>query len=133
VSEHRLVLPVLVVDDDPLMQRTIASILDDAGYQVQCAANGREALAVLDQGFQPALVVLDITMPQLDGYGFVEELTRRDLRPGLPILVVTADGRAREKAARVGAEGHLAKPFALDALVDEVGRLVLPDAASASR
>jgi CheY-like chemotaxis protein len=115
---------ILVVDDDLTMQRTIANILDDEGYAVQCAAHGREALALLDQGLRPALVVLDISMPQMDGYAFAAELDRRGLRPPLPVLVITADGRAQEKAARVGAEGYLAKPFELVALVDAVGELV---------
>jgi CheY-like chemotaxis protein len=118
-----------VVDDDPTMQRTITSILEDAGYAVECAAHGGEALTLLDQGSRPALVVLDITMPEMDGYAFAEELGRRGLRPGLAVLVITADGRASEKAARVGAEGYLAKPFDLVELVEAVGQLVRTDAA----
>ena len=90
----------------------------------------REALAQLEQdGFAPQLILLDVAMPALDGYAFAEELGRRGLRPGLPIVVITADGRAPQKAARVGANGYLAKPFSLTALVDAVSRHLQTDPA----
>ncbi len=112
---------ILVVDDDPGMRQTIAGILEDEGYTVVCADNGRLALVALEQS-PPALVVLDMMMAEMDGATFADELVRRGLRPGLPLIVVTADGRASRRAARIGAEGYLAKPFDLAALVAEVGR-----------
>jgi CheY-like chemotaxis protein len=121
---------ILVVDDDEAMQQTIATILEDEGYQVVCAANGREALTQLEQeAFAPQLILLDLAMPALDGYAFAEELERRGLRPGLPVVIITADGRAPQKAERVGADGYLTKPFSLTALVAEVSRLLPTDAA----
>ena len=116
---------ILVVDDDPGLQLTIQSILEDEGYAVTVASDGVEALDIL-QTLLPAALVLDISMPRLDGYGVVEELHRRGVRPGLPVLVLTADGRAPDKAARMGAEGFLGKPFAIEALVAEVLRLAGP-------
>lgn len=113
---------ILVVDDDDAMQITISSILEDEGYEVVCAGNGVQALAQLDH-LRPRLIVLDIAMPEMNGYQFADELGRRGLRGAVPIMVLTADGRAPQKAARVGAEGYLAKPFLLDALLAEVGRL----------
>lgn len=112
---------ILVVDDDA-MQITISSILEDDGYEVVCAGNGLQALDQLDQ-VRPKVIVLDITMPEMNGYEFADELGRRGLRGAAPIMVVTADGRAPQKAARVGAEAYLAKPFLLDALLAEIGRL----------
>lgn len=119
---------ILVVDDDPGLQLTLRLILEDAGYHVVVAGNGREALATL-AGTSPALIVLDIAMPEMDGIAFADELGRRGLRPAIPLVVITADGRAREKAARVAAEDCLGKPFALPALVAAVNRLVPTEAA----
>lgn len=121
---------ILVVDDDPGLQLTIQSVLEDEGYAVTVAGDGIEALDVLSRQ-RPDAIVLEISMPRLDGYGVVEELSRRGLRPGLPVLVLTADGRAPEKAARMGAESYLGKPFSISALLAEVVRLAgLPDSAS---
>lgn len=114
---------ILVVEDDLAMQLTIASILEDEGYAVTCARHGREALVQLE-GQTPALIVLDLAMPEMDGYTFVGELTRRGLRPAIPLLLVTADGYAEAKAATLGAEGYLMKPFTLVALVEQVNRLL---------
>nr|MBA2390905.1 response regulator [Geodermatophilaceae bacterium] len=55
---------------------------------------------------------------------FAEEMGRRGLRPAIPLLVLTADGRAEQKAARIGAEGYLEKPFDVAALLAEVDRLL---------
>ncbi len=114
---------ILVVDDDAGLRQTIASILEDDGYSVLLAADGLSALEVL-QNVRPSAILLDINMPQMDGYQFADELQRRGLRPGIPVMVLTADGRAPERATRIGAEAHLPKPFSLVALLDGVDRLV---------
>jgi DNA-binding response OmpR family regulator len=72
---------------------------------------------------RPALVVLDIGLPDIDGYAVAEGLRAAHAEP-VPILVMTADGRAREKAERVGARAYLHKPFELQELVDHVRRLL---------
>jgi CheY-like chemotaxis protein len=113
---------ILVVDDDPLIQLTVRSILEDEGYTVVSAGDGLEALAHLAD-VRPAAILLDITMPRMDGYAFAAELERRSLRDGTPIIVLTADGRAPEKAARVGADGYLTKPFMLPTLLAELDRV----------
>jgi CheY-like chemotaxis protein len=113
---------ILVVDDDAGVRASLGVILEDFGYRALSAGDGREAIERLADG-PPALILLDLMMPRMDGYAFAEELDRRGLRPEVPILVLTADGRAEEKARRVGAEGYLAKPFDLDELLEKVGRL----------
>jgi CheY-like chemotaxis protein len=65
-------------------------------------------------------------MPVMDGYAVAAELERQGWRPGIPIIVITADGRAPMKAAQVHAEGYLAKPFDIDDLIDEVARVIGP-------
>ena len=113
--------PILVVDDDRDMQMTIAAILEDEGFDVRVAGDGLDALAALE-ATRPTLILLDITMPRMDGYAFAEELHRRGQHADIPIVVLTADGRAPEKAARVGADGYVAKPFTLDVLLAAVAR-----------
>jgi len=63
-------------------------------------------------------------LPRMNGFAFVQELQRRGLRSRIPVVILTADGRAGEKAAQTGAEGYLAKPFEIEALVAEIARVV---------
>jgi CheY-like chemotaxis protein len=112
---------ILVVDDDAGIQLTIQAILEDAGYEVSVASDGVEALAKLD-GFVPDLIVLDITLPRMNGYQFTEALHRLDILPRIPIVVLTADGRAQQKAQRVGARDYLEKPFQMNRLLEMIAR-----------
>ncbi|HEX6510562.1 MAG TPA: response regulator transcription factor [Chloroflexota bacterium] len=111
---------ILVVDDDPDLRFTIRWALEDEGFQVETAADGQEAI---ERGMKtrPALLVLDMGLPIVNGDGVAARL-RNELGFGLPILVITADGHASEKAARVGAFDYLHKPFDLEALVRSVHR-----------
>ena len=97
--------------------------LEDEGYRVVTASNGQEALAQLDQ-HQPDVIVLDWMMPTMNGPRFHQELRRRGLRPGIPIVILTADGNAQRKAEQIGAEGYLRKPFDLEHLLGQVARLI---------
>jgi CheY-like chemotaxis protein len=112
---------VLVVEDDSLILQALKLALEYRGYRVAIASDGREALELLDRTL-PALIVLDLAMPRMDGAAFSEELRRRDLS-AIPLLVVSADAHGPEKAAQIGAQGFLLKPFELPALLEEVARL----------
>lgn len=112
--------PILVVDDDPSILSTITDILDLEGYPVETATNGAEALQAVERR-RPSLVLLDMRMPVLDGWGFARELRRRGER--LPILVMTAAQNAQRWAAEIEAEGYLSKPFELLDLLAAVERL----------
>ena len=112
--------PILVVDDDPSILTTISEVLDLEGYPVQTAINGAEALQAVER-VRPSLVLLDMRMPVLDGWGFARALQERGLK--LPILVMTAAQSARRWAEEIGADGHIAKPFDLPDLLDAVERL----------
>ena len=109
---------VLVVEDDTDLRQTIQWTLEDEGLAVDTAGDGREALERATQR-KPALVVLDMGLPILDGNGVAAGL-RAAYGESVTILTMTADGRAAEKAKRVGAVGYLSKPFELDALIDAV-------------
>ena len=113
---------ILVVDDEPEILRFVCSALQDEGFAVQSAADGQQAIEVATRE-RPDLVVLDMRLQRVDGQSVAREL-RRLYGGALPILVMTADGRAQEKAASVGAFDFLTKPFDLDRLLGLVrGRL----------
>jgi CheY-like chemotaxis protein len=106
--------PILIVDDDPVMRQALREAFEDEGMAVETASDGREALRKVADRW-PALVVLDVTLPVLDGYQVADRLRASD-RP-VPILAITGDGQAREKAHRMGAFAYLRKPFELSELL----------------
>jgi CheY-like chemotaxis protein len=114
---------VLVVDDDLGLQETLEAVLEFEGYEVVRASDGLEALSKI-AAREPAVIVLDWAMPRMDGSAFASALQGQGLRPAIPILVLTADGRARQKAAQIGAEACMSKPFEMTDLLDQVARLI---------
>jgi CheY-like chemotaxis protein len=106
-----------VVDDDPSIVAVVSDILSAEGYEVVSAENGADALRKADD---QALVLLDMRMPVLDGWGFAREFRASGKR--CPIVVMTAAENARRWAEEIGAEGYLAKPFDIDALIAAVER-----------
>ena len=112
--------PILVVDDDPSILATVCEILEFEGYAVLKAANGAEALQVIERQ-EPSLILLDMRMPVLDGWGLARRLVERGIR--MPIVVMTAAQDARRWAEEIGAAGYVPKPFDLPELLDAVERL----------
>lgn len=106
---------ILVVEDDPQILQFVAFALEDEGFEVVTAVDGREAVEVATLR-RPSLIVLDMSLPRLSGEGVASEL-RVLYGNDLPILVVTADNRASERARHVGAFAYLRKPFDLDNLI----------------
>ncbi len=111
---------VLVVDDDPAILTTVSEILQFEGYAVRTATNGAEALRLVEHA-RPWLVLLDMRMPVMDGWGFARALRARGI--DVPIVVMTAAADSRRWAEEIGAAGHVAKPFELLDLVGAVERL----------
>lgn len=109
---------VLIVEDDADLRQTIKWMLEDEGFSVETAGDGREAL---DQATRrkPSLVLLDMGLPIIDGFGVAAGL-HQAYGDSIKILTLTADGRAAEKSQRIGAIGYLHKPFDLDALITAV-------------
>lgn len=114
---------VLVVDDDTSILDTVSSILSGEGYHVVSAATGEEALAAVARK-QPALILLDMRMPIMDGWAVARALREQGIQ--VPIVVMTAAESAKRWADEVGAEGYLAKPFGLDDLLATVERFRRP-------
>jgi CheY-like chemotaxis protein len=110
---------ILIVDDDPAIRETIAEVLEDEGYAVEVATNGAEGLAAIDRAL-PALVLLDMRMPVLDGWSFARTLRERALN--LPLVVMTAAQESLQWSQEIAAAAVLAKPFNLDDLLEVVER-----------
>jgi two-component system, chemotaxis family, chemotaxis protein CheY len=112
---------VLVVDDDPDILQTLGLCLTTEGYRVLMAANGKEALDLLENE-RPSVILLDLMMPVMDGWQFVAELEHRGRRD-VPLLILSADRSVQGHAEQLRANGHLAKPFDLDELLGKVQQL----------
>ena len=115
--------PVLVVEDDPAIRLALQLMLEDLGYPVALAGNGREALDSIGHQ-RPSLVLLDMRMPVLDGWGFKSELGARGFDP--PVVVMTTREDAGRIARELGAAGSLGKPFEYDELVTVVDQYRIP-------
>jgi CheY-like chemotaxis protein len=117
---------ILVVDDDPLIRRLIATTLEDvAGFELVEAGDGLEAIERA-QSEQPSIVFLDIDMPHLDGISTCAELRSAPETSAATIVILTAatDDRAERRAGEAGADLFLTKPFSpldLLRLVDRIG------------
>jgi CheY-like chemotaxis protein len=112
-------LRVLVVDDEPDIRATVSAMLEIEGYSVDLAANGADALEALESG-RPDLILLDMRMPVLDGWGFAAEMRRRGHR--VPIVVMTAARDAARWAGEIAASAFVSKPFRYDDLIGALER-----------
>jgi CheY-like chemotaxis protein/class 3 adenylate cyclase len=112
---------VLLVDDSPLIHRHTVPILEEAGYQVVSAMDGEEALARVAER-RPDLVITDVEMPRLDGYGLCKRLKHAPETAHLPVLICSALGEAQdlERGFDAGADDYLVKPV----LPEELGTRV---------
>jgi CheY-like chemotaxis protein len=110
---------VLIVEDEPQLLMLMQLELDGAGFSTSLAADGNEALEAMRLSL-PDLVLLDLMMPFLDGWGVLEELRGWSTRP--PVIVTSAIGlhAQRQRALGMGAAGYLVKPFPIDELLDMI-------------
>ena len=117
---------VLVVDDDPAIRGLVGDALRGEGYAVDLAAHGREALEAM-RARRPSTVVLDLMMPVMDGFSFMEACHLEQLCDGVPIVVISAVHDALERINDVPVHALLAKPFDLDDLVRTVAQYARPN------
>jgi CheY-like chemotaxis protein len=100
LAQHRRDRPLLVVDDDPAVRDLLRRVLEPAGYSVVEAANGRVALDRLRE-ISPSVVLLDLMMPEMDGFEFVAEFRQHAAWRAVPIVVITAKDLTREDRDRL--------------------------------
>lgn len=127
---------ILLVDDDDLVRGMLGYLFSDAGFTVQEAENGQEALDQL-AAVAPDCMVLDLMMPKVDGYAVLRERRKRGLAEGTRVVVLTAKSDTRDAVWcwELGADQFLTKPFDPDALLSIVKGLLelTPEQAAAKR
>lgn len=113
---------ILVVEDEQVLREGLVDLLQDAGYQTEAVADGEAALA---RGTDPSfhLILLDWMLPRMDGLTVCRKL--RELRPGVPILMLTARGAEEDKVSglRTGADDYVTKPFGIKELLARIEAL----------
>lgn len=102
---------VLVIEDDDAIGEALVSLLEDAGLRARHVPDGRRALEELRSGGETCIILLDMTMPVMNGWRFREEQLRDAALAKIPVIVCTADAHAEEKAREIGAAAWLRKPL----------------------
>jgi DNA-binding response OmpR family regulator len=116
---------ILIADDDADIRQVLVVALVDRGHEVAAARDGAVAVTMLTEG-TPDLVVLDVMMPERDGFQVLDELTASGLRDLTRVIMLTANG-SEQDASRVfelGADGYSTKPFDSDELVAQIEELL---------
>jgi CheY-like chemotaxis protein len=114
---------ILLVEDDFDVREALAETLRDAGYAVDCASDGEQALDYLHSGARPSLILLDLMMPRMSGSEF---RMQQKVDPGLahlPVVLLTADARIEEKARALETAGAIRKPIDIDELLSTIERI----------
>jgi CheY-like chemotaxis protein len=104
---------VLVVDDDREIRESVRQVLEDEGFEVATARDGGEALAYLRSFPRPGLVLLDLSMPSMDGATFCERKQGDAALASIPVVVFSAVASLAEKVGSMGVAGYLRKPLRL--------------------
>ena len=114
---------ILIVDDEPSLRDVMATVLLDAGYLVQTAADGHIALEIIDLN-PPDLIITDVMMPHLGGWALLDHAHERN--PSLPVILMSAGDwiRRRRMTPIPDHAVFLAKPFAVEELLEHIERLI---------
>lgn len=118
---------ILVVDDSATVVKFVSFSLKNGGYQVVTASDGMDALEKMSTLKQPIdLVITDLNMPNLDGYGLIETLRGSVDHRTTPVIILSSEegDDDRERGIQVGANSYLVKPFKANVLLKEVGKYI---------
>ncbi len=115
---------IVVVDDEPRIVDMITTFLTIKGFTVHGGYTGEEGL-VMVQGFKPDALLLDLMLPDMDGFEVLERLRAQPDFAALPVVIISAraDPEAKTRAARAGANGYMTKPVRFSELLAELERL----------
>lgn len=118
---------ILIVDDSSSLRKAVQIALQGAGYDVVEAEDGKHALTKLD-GRKYHLVISDVNMPNLDGYGFVQAMKQMAAYKYTPVVMLTTESGddKKERGRQVGAKAWIVKPFLPPQLLTVVSKLVMP-------
>jgi DNA-binding response OmpR family regulator len=116
---------ILIADDDPDIRQLVIYALADEGHEVSVAKNGREAIDHVAES-PPELMLLDIMMPEMDGYDVLRELDERNIKGFTKVLVLSAKGSERDwkLGYDLGADRYMTKPFDPDELLQTVNDML---------
>ena len=115
-------LPLMIVDDDDDLRDALADVMTAQGYEVAAFADARAALAALEEGVTPFLIMLDLMMPGMSGWEFRAAQLENPTLALIPVVVVTAAGNLSDGAGTLSGVEVLEKPFALEILLPTVAR-----------
>lgn len=110
---------ILIVDDDPTIRSVLEALLEDEGFTPVTAANGKEAVAIVRDS-PPALVLMDLMMPVMNGVEAARTLKSEPATAGVPIIAMSAGFILRESIDDLLADSIISKPFDLDALIANI-------------
>ena len=113
---------ILIVEDDLDLREALSEVLRDEGYTVAMAADGREALDHLRRQSRPSLILLDLTMPVMNGWQFRAEQRQDPDLSGIPVVVLSAGDRLAEHVATLGITDYVRKPIELSRLLRLIER-----------
>ena len=119
---------VLVIDDDRFILEIIIEILQREGYSVEGTQNGQLALEALNRDPLPDLILLDLMMPEMDGFQFREQQLQSPRIQAIPTVVMSADGAAHKNSQRLSGAYYLKKPIDLETLLETVKRFAFAKA-----
>jgi two-component system phosphate regulon response regulator PhoB len=113
---------ILVVDDDPALQKLVVLLLERAGYETQSALNATEAAAHLRKTPLPDLMVLDLMLPEISGIDFLKQLRAKSMFDELPVIILSAlaDPAQIREGLEAGADRYLTKPYLANNLIKTV-------------
>jgi two-component system chemotaxis response regulator CheY len=116
---------ILVVDDSESIRMLVSTILETAGFEVDRAIDGADALAQLE-GQNFSLIITDLNMPRMDGISLVKEVRVTQHHNRVPIIMLTTESQAtfKEQARAAGATGWIVKPFAADKLLTVINKVL---------
>jgi OmpR family response regulator RpaB len=119
---------ILLVDDSADIRHLLSTILKDEGHNVTVASDGVQAIEAIKED-APELMILDIMMPRMDGYGVLKEMQTGGIKDDVKILVLTAKAAEADwvRGYKLGADDYLTKPFGADELVEAVNTLLKMD------
>jgi two-component system, OmpR family, response regulator RpaA len=120
-----MMLQILIIDDDPLISEIVTVNLQMTGYKVTHASDGVKGQALAIQMI-PDMIILDVMLPQIDGYTVCQRLRRDDRTADIPILMLTGMGQTQDKVEgfNAGADDYLTKPFELEEMMARVRALL---------
>ncbi|MEA1979580.1 MAG: response regulator [candidate division Zixibacteria bacterium] len=118
---------ILVVDDSPTVVKFVSFSLKKSGYSVVTACDGMDALEKISSlASDVSLVITDLNMPNLDGYGLISSLRDNSEHQGTPIIILSSEDAEedKDKGLQVGATSYLVKPFKSSVLLEEVSKFL---------